>query len=172
MLDLIASIVKLPWTGAKVILSALTITVLFTTGDVVFEKPTLNEKEDLLIIDGILRNSLNEKVEKLLFSSTPIKIVYTINDDNNTHYKEYIYSYDPFNKTILKSGDIDTIVISVSDNEDIREEFETYSIIINNSQKINELTITADISIISNDKNFQNISLWKEKPQIHFKIGR
>jgi len=199
MLDFFIEIVKLPWVGAKVILSVISFSMIISGTGMEFSEPEIvniisnNSTSNIseIFITSSIPDSFNEKVKKTLLSSTKLRINYKIKSKIEifTFFKEF--SYDIFKKELSiyssvlnsskkisahnKSYDIFISEVAkefIKVNLKLCDENKITSFKKNKSKRKLLVDISVSIVTIHNTDNikYKKIKLWDKDPSVKFEI--
>jgi hypothetical protein len=165
-LSILSSIIKLPWTGAKVIASVVAMGSTLSDSEVKFSRPEIHLRENYIIVEGRVDGGYNSKVEEIILSSTPIKIEYQLKVDDRSRTFSKLYSFDPFNR--------DCSLLNLSNHikksfpqDSLKYYFETYSFTLEDRSEERIIEISAKAEIYSDEKK-GSVKFWDENPYLKF----
>jgi len=98
MFDFLLEFVKLPWTGAAVMLKVVGITAVLFGTDYKFSEPAFKFSEENLYLVSRVEGGYTPKIRDLLLGATPVTIEYTVIFNHKKTILTKEITYDLFTK--------------------------------------------------------------------------
>lgn len=179
MLDFFSNLFYLPWEGAKIVTRIVIASSIMLSTQPYFNKPLIKPDNKQVIIYTELKNSFNKDIEKLLKSTTPIMINFSVILQTKAgilsqkkFYKEF--KYDLFENKYYYFNSLEQSEYLVTEMEKLKLFFEylilpVCSIDLLEKHKKVEVIIQAEIIIKEKIEELKNYKLWEgTKPRLNF----
>lgn len=175
MFDFLLEFVKLPWTGAAVMLKVVGITAVLFGTDYKFSEPAFKYSEENLYLVSRVEGGYTKKIRDLLLGATPVIIEYSVIFNSKKSILTKEISYDLFSKkfTIRQiegqqsevlqlseaAGQIESVVLPICHRS-----------LINNLSKVN-LEISARAYPAKTTAGISAGELWSDRPGLKMEFN-